>query len=55
MTDNELSTILDAIEQVATHAGEWESDYIYDRYKNEYRHESEPEDKSGLVEKWFEL
>ena len=55
MTNNELSIILDAIKQVAKHAREWEKDYLYDRHKNEYRHKTEPEDKTQLVEDWFEL
>ena len=55
MTNSELSIILDAIKQVVKHATEWEKDYLYDRHKNEYRHKTEPEDKTVLVKGWFEL
>ena len=55
MTDDELDQLIEAVKQISLHANEWEKEYVYNRYTNEFRHESEPEDKTIWVEKWFDL
>jgi selenocysteine lyase/cysteine desulfurase len=55
MTDAELNYIMDAIRQVQKNHKKWSDDYIYNRQTNEFRHKYEPEDKTILVRKWFEL
>ena len=55
MTDNELDIIADALAQIAQRHEEWAKDYIYIPKTNEFRHKSEPEDKTVLVMPWFEL
>ncbi len=55
MTDSELETVVQALHQISKHAESWKKDYIYNKTTNEFRHVSEPEDKSGLVKGWFSL
>jgi selenocysteine lyase/cysteine desulfurase len=55
MTDQELDFVCDALDQISKNISSWAGDYIYDKRKNEFRHRSEPEDKSGLVRDWFLL
>ncbi len=55
MTNDELDQLIEAVKQISLHAEEWEKDYVYNRYTNEFRHKSEPEDKTIWVEKWFDL
>jgi hypothetical protein len=55
MTDNELYFIIDAIKQVQQNHQEWGLDYTYNNKINEFRHYREPEDKTELIIKWFEL
>ncbi len=55
MTNEELYFILAAIKQVQVNHQAWKDDYIYNNKTNEFRHISEPEDKTVLVKHWFEL
>jgi len=55
MTDGELDHIMNAIRDMARNHRKWSSDYIYNNKTNEFRHRDEPEDKSVLVEEWFDL
>lgn len=55
MTDLELDTILEAIQYIASHGRDYADDYVYNKQNNEFRHKSEPEDKTVLVKEWFEL
>lgn len=55
MTDDELDYIIQAIRDVAVNYQKWSSDYIYNNKTNEFRHKSEPEDKSDLIKDWFLL
>ncbi|NTV83599.1 MAG: aminotransferase class V-fold PLP-dependent enzyme, partial [Bacteroidales bacterium] len=55
MTDDELLYITDAIRQVQKNHKKWIDDYLYNRQSNEFRHKNEPEDKTVLVRKWFDL
>jgi selenocysteine lyase/cysteine desulfurase len=55
MTGNELDYILDGIRQVSLNHKKWESDYVYNRKTNEFRHMAEPVDKSETVKNWFEF
>jgi selenocysteine lyase/cysteine desulfurase len=55
MTDDELAYITHAIRQVQKNHKKWCDDYVYNRHTNEFRHKTEPEDKSVLVSGWFDL
>ncbi len=55
MTDDELTYIMDAIRQVQKNHKKWCDDYVYNRHTNEFRHVSEPEDKTVMVKDWFVL
>ncbi len=55
MTDSDLDTILEAIHFIAFHGAEYAGDYVYNKKTNEFRHKSEPEDKTVLVKDWFDL
>jgi len=55
MTNTELDQLIDAVKQISLHADEWGKDYVYNNHTNEFRHKSEPEDKTVWVEKWFDL
>jgi selenocysteine lyase/cysteine desulfurase len=55
MTGAELDYILDGIRQVALNHKKWESDYVYNRKTNEFRHMAEPVDKTVSVKTWFEF
>lgn len=55
MTDQELETFADACQQVVNNFDSWKSDYIYNKKKNEFRHKTEPEDKTPFVKDWFSL
>jgi selenocysteine lyase/cysteine desulfurase len=55
MTNEELFFILDGIKQVQKNHMIWGKDYTYNNKTNEFRHFSEPEDKTVLVSDWFKL
>jgi selenocysteine lyase/cysteine desulfurase len=55
MTDEELFFTIDAIRQVKLNHKTWGQDYLYINKTNEFRHISEPEDKTSLVCDWFKL
>ncbi len=55
MTNEELYFTLDAIKQVQENHKSWGEDYIYSNTTNEFRHKSEPQDKTVLVKDWFKL
>ena len=55
MTDEELFYIIDALKSLKKNHHEWSKQYIYNCRKNEFRHFSEPEDKSIFVKDWFKL
>lgn len=55
MTDKELDYIIDALMQIRKNHIEWGKDYVYNRKANEFRHKTEPVDKTEWVKPWFEL
>ncbi len=55
MSNEELEFILMAINQVAINHVEWAKEYVYNKHTNEFRHHTEPEDKSQWVKDWFEF
>ncbi len=55
MTDKELEYVLDAFDFVAENHQQYAQDYIYNNHKNEFRHKSEPEDKTERVKEWFSV
>lgn len=55
MTNEEITYMLDAIEQVAIHYTEWKNDYIYEPDTNEYHHQSFKDEINTRVDEWFNL
>jgi len=55
MTAEEVLFILEAVREVVQNAKKWGEEYIYNRHTNEFRHPSEPEDKTVLIKDWFIL
>lgn len=55
MTDEELTFILSAIEDVVQNADKLEQDYTYSPHTNEFRHKSEPDMWAEQVEPWFHV
>lgn len=55
MTDKELETAIHAISEIASNAGEWSKDYVYNRHSNEYRHSSDRGEGKEKVISWFNL
>jgi len=55
MTDKELEIFLDTLEYITQNYKKLTNEYIYYPHRNEYHHNSEPEDKSNLVTEWFKL
>lgn len=55
MTDNEIESIVGAVDEIARNHKKWQLDYIYDRHKNEFRHENEGNRIDQIVKNWFSL
>ncbi len=55
MTNEEITFMLDAIEQVAIHYTEWKNDYMYEPDTNEYHHQSFKDEINARVDEWFNL
>lgn len=55
MTDEELETVLNAIEDVIANAKTWSKDYTYSRKTNEYYHNSSSGKEYSVIENWFEI
>lgn len=55
MTDDELKTILRAVEEIALNITEWQKDYRYDKHKNEFYHISSNGEELAKIKYWFEL
>ena len=55
MTDQELHTILDAIEKIVENIDDWGKDYVYSNASNEYTHTA-GDGLDGLnLDQWFEM
>ena len=54
MTEQEIAYIVDAIRQVARHAGDWAQDYRYDSHSNEFYH-ARSQAAPSLARAWFEF
>lgn len=55
MTDQELETILQSLEELAENFEEWQSDYQYDIHHNEFYHIDKSEDETEMVNSWFSI
>jgi selenocysteine lyase/cysteine desulfurase len=55
MTDEELKTILRAVEEVARNADQWVEDYRYVVEMNEFFHKTRENDLKTTVADWFQL
>lgn len=54
MRDEEVRYIADAVRQIALKHREWESDYIYNKSTNEFRHRNDMHDQE-TINRWFNL
>jgi selenocysteine lyase/cysteine desulfurase len=55
MTDEELDTILNAINEVSIHAHEWKDDYNYNVEVNEFFHKTREKDLKAEISEWFQV
>ena len=55
MTDEELDTILNALDDISKHAKEWEKDYDYHPAVNEFFHKTKEKDLKKKIDRWFDL
>lgn len=55
MTLDEVHFIAHAVEEIVKNGKRWGEDYLYNRHTNEFRHPSEPEDKTILIKDWFDM
>ncbi len=55
MTDTELQTILNAIEEIIANAKEWSKDYFYSPKTNEFTHNTVTEENWKFIKGWFNL
>ncbi len=53
MTDRELMLTIEALKDIQINFREYQKDYLYNNRTNEFRHISEPEDKTCLIRSWF--
>lgn len=54
MSNDELETVISAIEEVAKYHEKWAEDYTYNPKTNEYYHKSMDETENKLIFKWFD-
>lgn len=54
MTDDEVSYLINAVEELASNHQEWAKDYSYNKYTNEFQHKGGQCIEDSIVEKWFE-
>ncbi len=55
MTDEELSFILNAIEEIILNINKWSKDYTYSSKTNEYNHISYTGKEYDFIKSWFDL
>ncbi len=57
MTDQEVRTVLQAVEEITLHHREWAEDYVYLPKKNEFVHHSNQGEslEEDMVDNWFAL
>jgi selenocysteine lyase/cysteine desulfurase len=55
MTTREMNEVVRALSEIQANHKTWGQDYIYNNRTNEFRHRSEPEDRSGAVAPWFNI
>jgi selenocysteine lyase/cysteine desulfurase len=55
MTDLELKTIINAINEIVHNISHWGNDYIYNKHKNEFYHISYNGSELEKIKNWFQL
>jgi selenocysteine lyase/cysteine desulfurase len=55
MTLEEVDLLAEAVKEISINHKKWSDDYIYNRHTNEFRHRSEPVDKTSVVAPWFNI
>ena len=53
MTNEEICSILDALEALAQHYKEWGKDYVYNPHTNEFHHQNALGFEESIVSQWF--
>lgn len=53
MTNAEIDTLIDAIEQLAQNFHQWADDYQYNPHTNEFTHKTYPDSVAARVNEWF--
>lgn len=55
MTTRELWSVISALREIQANHAVWKQDYVYNNHTNEFRHKSEPEDRTEVIRHWFDL
>lgn len=55
MTNEELLSIISALEEIHNNHKEWAKDYVYDKHTNEFRHYLDSDTIAERVNGWFDL
>ncbi len=55
MTDHELRTILEAIEEIGKNYKKWSQDYMYNKHTNEFKHVKDNCQVTERVSEWFKI
>ena len=55
MTDAELDTIINGLEQLVENVDEWAKEYVYNSKSNEFKHITDISDKEEIVKPWFNI
>jgi selenocysteine lyase/cysteine desulfurase len=53
MTNEELKITIEGIKQIVENIAEWEKDYVYDKSKNEFFHQSNDGTELERIKSWF--
>lgn len=54
MTTAELRTVIKALREIQANHQVWGQDYEYNNHNNEFRHKSQPSDRTGVILPWFD-
>ncbi|PKP00705.1 MAG: selenocysteine lyase [Bacteroidetes bacterium HGW-Bacteroidetes-9] len=55
MTDHELRTILEALEEIGKNYKKWSQDYMYNKHTNEFKHVKDNCQVAERVSEWFKI
>ncbi len=55
MTNDEVDTIMNAIEEIVENGDQWGYEYDYNSHTNEFHHKTFPNPKEDILAEWFKL